>query len=419
MSKFVKIIIMILSMATTAFAENYYVKTGGDDNLSGTSDATAWATVSKVNSFTFSPGDNIYFNRGDSWSGNSLYVNVSGNSNNYITYSAYGTGNKPIITSGDENNYLVTTYDKSYINIKNIHFTNDDATSLISLYKTHHIVIDSCEIDNGATYGIGGASVDNNLVYDITIKNCNIHDNGSHGIWFNYGDTTEGEIGIAYNFIIDNNNIYGNHVSGIKMNSVNVAGGNNHMISNVSITNNNVYSNYAYGIALSSCNNFYGDNVIKSNVVYNNGADPNGTNCNGLWLGNVSNAVIEKNIVYNNNSSDIDGVGIFIDIPGQYGYPSHDCIIRNNVCYNHDSVHNQVPWDGGSGESAGNSAGIGVFGGVYNCEFYNNICYRNAVGMFIHGLDSNTPTNNNKIYNNTFVGNRIGFHIDLQPEDNL
>ena len=74
----------------------YYVKTGGNDLAAGTSDATAWATLSKVNSVTFNPGDRILFRRGDTFRG-SLYQTENGTANNWIYYGAYGTGAKPKI----------------------------------------------------------------------------------------------------------------------------------------------------------------------------------------------------------------------------------------------------------------------------------------------------------------------------------
>jgi parallel beta-helix repeat protein len=46
---------------------------------------------------TFNPGDTILFKRGDTWYG-SLTVGTSGTSGNPITYGAYGSGEKPIIS---------------------------------------------------------------------------------------------------------------------------------------------------------------------------------------------------------------------------------------------------------------------------------------------------------------------------------
>lgn len=95
------IIILFTLLSVVARGTDYYVKTGGNDGLSGTSDANAWATIAKVNAIwnagTFAPGDNIYFNRGDTFVG-TVTVKESGSSGNVITIGAYGTGADPVIT---------------------------------------------------------------------------------------------------------------------------------------------------------------------------------------------------------------------------------------------------------------------------------------------------------------------------------
>jgi len=74
----------------------YYIKTGGNDALTGLSDAQAWS-FTKLASFVPAAGDQILFNRGDTFYG-SLTITVSGTDVNRIVYGAYGTGDKPIIT---------------------------------------------------------------------------------------------------------------------------------------------------------------------------------------------------------------------------------------------------------------------------------------------------------------------------------
>ena len=91
-----RIVIFFLLLPFFSCATDYYVKIDGNDALSGRSDATAWATLSKINSFAFSPGDNIYFKRGHTFRG-VFIVSTSGNADSWITYSAYGTGAKPKI----------------------------------------------------------------------------------------------------------------------------------------------------------------------------------------------------------------------------------------------------------------------------------------------------------------------------------
>lgn len=94
--------ILILWLLPIALgATNYYVKAGGSDIATGTSDATAWATISKVNSEwsagTFAPADTIFLRRGDLFS-ETIIVTESGVAGSPIVISAYGNGEKPIIT---------------------------------------------------------------------------------------------------------------------------------------------------------------------------------------------------------------------------------------------------------------------------------------------------------------------------------
>jgi len=90
---------LLLALSSLVAATDYYVKNGGNDLGSGTSDETAWETVSKVNSVfsTLKAGDRILFKRGDKFYG-SIKPTTNGISGTPITIGAYGTGEKPMIT---------------------------------------------------------------------------------------------------------------------------------------------------------------------------------------------------------------------------------------------------------------------------------------------------------------------------------
>lgn len=103
MKKLITIIFLLAS--TTCFATNYYVANSGNDANAGTSTATAWATISKVNSSSFSAGDTIFFNRGDVWY-ETLTVPSSGALGNPIVFTSYGTGKRPVIDGGE----LITSW---------------------------------------------------------------------------------------------------------------------------------------------------------------------------------------------------------------------------------------------------------------------------------------------------------------------
>ena len=79
----------------------YYLdSTNGDDIKYGQSEANVWKTISKVNSQSFSPGDSTLFKRGDAWR-EQLVPLSSGSSGNPITFTSYGSGNKPKIMDSD------------------------------------------------------------------------------------------------------------------------------------------------------------------------------------------------------------------------------------------------------------------------------------------------------------------------------
>lgn len=75
----------------------YYVSNTGDDANNGKSPETSWATMQKVNDANLQYGDAVFFKRGDTW-----YDQLWGKSG--VTYSAYGTGSKPVISGSVEEN---------------------------------------------------------------------------------------------------------------------------------------------------------------------------------------------------------------------------------------------------------------------------------------------------------------------------
>lgn len=91
------LITILLFISFNAKATVYYIATAGNDGAAGTSTGTAWATIAKVNASSFLPGDQILFNKGDTWN-ERLIPPSSGNLANPIIIGSYGTGSKPIIT---------------------------------------------------------------------------------------------------------------------------------------------------------------------------------------------------------------------------------------------------------------------------------------------------------------------------------
>jgi len=88
---------ILLFICLKASATNYYVKNGGNDVLDGLTDATAWATIAKVNSASYSPGDSILFKAGNIWI-EKLIPASSGSISLNIIYASYGVGANPLFT---------------------------------------------------------------------------------------------------------------------------------------------------------------------------------------------------------------------------------------------------------------------------------------------------------------------------------
>lgn len=103
----IALIVSTLGIAATSEAATYYVdSTGGSDSNSGTSSATPWKTLGKVNSITFLPGDTIRFRAGRQWPAagdttSQLHPLGSGNATTGpIKIDMYDTGAKPKIIGG-------------------------------------------------------------------------------------------------------------------------------------------------------------------------------------------------------------------------------------------------------------------------------------------------------------------------------
>jgi hypothetical protein len=77
-----------LLCATSAEAATYYVRNGGSDSADGKSHATAWASLSKVNNYSFAAGDQVLFLEGNRWAGQ-LTVDWPGSATERAVVGAY------------------------------------------------------------------------------------------------------------------------------------------------------------------------------------------------------------------------------------------------------------------------------------------------------------------------------------------
>lgn len=92
------LLLYIKSVAQTT----YYVSSDGNDTLAGSSPATAWKTIDRVNNGinTMQPGDAVLFNKGDEFRGE-IIISRSGTATANLKFDSYGTGAVPILNAAE------------------------------------------------------------------------------------------------------------------------------------------------------------------------------------------------------------------------------------------------------------------------------------------------------------------------------
>jgi parallel beta-helix repeat protein len=174
--------VLLILLALPAWAATKYVDCGADPGGDGTTQELtgvhcAWDAVADVNGASFSPGDSILFKRGCTWR-EQLTVPSSGSAGLPITFGAYGTGAKPIISGAD----LVTTW------------------ALLPATETGGIFVANAE--DGGTADFTGVTVGGTTTFAASSASKN---NGAYG----YEVTSDGtNDGIAYKTVSAENDFY-------------------------------------------------------------------------------------------------------------------------------------------------------------------------------------------------------------------
>ncbi len=154
---------------TTGFAQRqYYLSSStGNDNNNG-SQTQPWKTLSKISNTTLGPGDTVYFKKGDTFRGHYV-VNGSGTEQSPITFTAYGTGNQPVI-SGSDHDDGGGDYREAIL------VENEDNMIFEDLEIQNHRTTSRSDVGDLVSFGIqvisSSAGTKNNFTFrDMTFKN--------------------------------------------------------------------------------------------------------------------------------------------------------------------------------------------------------------------------------------------------------
>jgi hypothetical protein len=369
-------------------ATTYYVKPGGDDNLLGTSEATAWQHIMKACA-TLVPGDTVLIMGGvydeispeqcnNGQPCGTLRPARSGEAGRPITYKGHPNYQRPVIKGGNYTRYAVNLGDRSYITLDSLEVT--ESFRGITMWNASYITVQNCIVhhtigpcnDNNGGVMLGYEPCDH-----ITVRNCSLYHN-----YENCGGS-----------IADGWNNSGIHVYRTK---------------NSLFENNVIWDQPAgFGIRLKWLDT---TNVVRRNTIH----DVN----SGISVGEDGlNNQIYENVIYNTNENGF----VIISTTGYSG--ANNTQVWNNTIYNsrgsgiklypNSTITNFQSWnnivanchgDYGVGENwaleGNNHPGLNP---DYNCYFddFENIVvywhgtsytlaqYRSATGLDQHSIQAN------------------------------
>ncbi|NRB49436.1 MAG: right-handed parallel beta-helix repeat-containing protein [Saprospiraceae bacterium] len=120
--------VTIVSDTSRQAATFYLSSSVGNDNNSGRTEDSPWASLSRINAINLIPGDTLLFKSGDTFSGQLALRNESGTAEAPIVIAPYGSGERPLI---DGNGFLSSLYllNSGFIHLSGLELKNDGGPS--------------------------------------------------------------------------------------------------------------------------------------------------------------------------------------------------------------------------------------------------------------------------------------------------
>lgn len=417
----------------------YYVDNvlGNDDN-SGTSQNSAWKSLSKVNSVVYSPGDQILFKSGGVWNGRVL-PQGSGEAGKPIIIGKYGGDALPIINGasafydGFFEGSTILLYNQEYYEIYDLSITNKPDQTMASCFgiwvvaedygTANHFVVDGCYFSKITSNT--RSNINNTLKYNSVVDNYT-RNSGINGSAVKF-TALVGSKKIPTKF----NGVYitNNEVANTELTAINIGSDwGDHQVSGwvvdqeeaVNSTNIRIANNVIYGtgaaVTLFNVDGSKGDGVVvENNVCWNN---DNGHSFWVMWSASTVDLVYRGNEIFgmDQNSGADDGIfdadGQSVGTVFEYNYTHHNagpvyipcniewddadfadayvrsCVWRYNISFNDN-------WRGLRGKGT-----VYADKGAENTYFYNNLIVTDSYDVLVFDLgDINLHLYNNIFYN--------------------
>lgn len=357
----------------------YFVDfSAGNDGFNGTSVATAWKSLAKVNATRFHPGDRILFKSGGVWTGQ-LWPKGSGTAERPVVVGKYGGDALPVINGSGQAEDAVLLKNQEYWEIGDLEITNTGAVP-------------------GTRRGVHVGAENFGEMHRIYLRNLTIHDvNGS--------DKDKVNGGIAYSAIGDSKpsrfvdlRIEGNHISRVDRSGI--FGWSTHW------ERSKWYPSLGVVIRNNMLDDIGGDGIVNvatdgAIVEYNvvSRASQRSQDYNvGIWPWSADNTIVQYNEVYGTRGQH-DAEGFDSD------WNSRNTIIQYN--YSHDNEGGFLLICNEGSQSPAYSAGN--IGTIVRYNISQNDHHR--------AIKLSGPVKDTLIYNNTiYVGKNEDVDIVLHTD---
>jgi hypothetical protein len=294
----------------------YYLSPTGSDTNAGTSIALAWKTIARADQTTFHAGDSLLLQGGATFTGDLTFTATdTGTAASPISVSSFGSGDASI-SAGNTDGITITN--TAGISISNLTIVGAGPTT-----------------NTGAGIDLLDNQTGQPQLSGISITNVSVSGFGFVGIGIGSTSLTSG----FNNVSITDSTVYNDNEAGI-----------------FSYAGNYTANPAPYGLANS---NIYVGHVIAYGNTGHSGTNDSG---NGIELGNVNDATIERCVAYDNGASNVSTSGGPVGI---WTYNSNDVTIQYNESYSNTSAH----YDGD---------GFDLDGGVTNSVVQYNYSDDNA-----------------------------------------
>jgi hypothetical protein len=341
--------------ASSSDAATYYVRNGGSDSADGRSHATAWASLSKINSYAFAAGDAVLLHEGSrfvgqvtvDWAGTSSARSVLGAyyvdaSNNAVR--GYRTA-RPIIDAEDRllpgGRYdAIVSVRANYVRVENLALLNSEGRTMSVLDVTGAQIV-GCYVSNAYNAGIHFLRSQNGLAEANFVTGAGVGNRESGAPW-----------GAAIEMVKSND---------------------------VVVRNNTVFESFGEGINAHSASQ---RTLIERNYVYT-------VRAVGIYIDGAPDSTIRRNIVLGSTNSTFWRSGGAVGVG----------IALNNETY-------RYPIGGGSQSTSIQAK---------NTKIYGNLVAFTSSGIAIWGNLAESSFDNTLIYNNTLVDNNTQFSTSGKP----